>query len=172
MHAVLHTPHQVWQNRTTQQSGCTLFYRALALRLNARVSELTLAAECAHADGESARAELERVRSRHQDDIDALEKRQRQLVSALKAVGGQSGPLPLDGGSENIERGGTATVTDRVERASSPVQPSGALLAVRDRNQNQAIQEAELAAAVMQVRPYQAASALRILQAWLSLTLS
>ena len=136
----------------------------MALRLNARVSELTLAAECAHTDSESARAELERVRSRHQDDIDALEKRQRQLVSALKAVGGQSGPLPLDGGSENVEHGSSATAVDRVERASSPVQPSGALLAVRDRNQNQAIHEAELAAAVMQVCAHQAASPLCILQ--------
>lgn len=131
--------------------------RALALRLNARVSELTLAAECAKADGESARAELDRVRSRHQDDIAALEKRQRQLVSALKAVGGQAGPLPLDGGSESIgpDHVGTSCTMDafveRAERACSPMLPSETLLSVRDRNQNQAIQEAELAAAVMQV---------------------
>lgn len=143
--------------------GC----RALALRLNARVSELTLAAECARADGESARAELERVRSRHQDDTAALEKRQRQLVSALKAVGGQTGPLQLDGGSEHMGPDhmrpddirpdhmgpdGVDIAMNKVERAGSPVVPSKTLLAVRERNQNQAIQEAELAAAVMQVR--------------------
>lgn len=118
--------------------------------MNARVSELTLAAECARADGESARAELERVHSRHQGDIAALEKRQKQLVSALKAVGAQTGPLPLDGGSDILESD-RDQMMDRVEGASSPMQPSETLLAVRDRNQNQAIQEAELAAAVMQV---------------------
>ena len=84
--------------------------------------------------------------------MEALEKRQRQLVSALKAVGGQAGPLPLDGGFETMPHSATEAGGDaRSDQASSPMQPSGALLAVRDKNQTQAIQEAELAAGVMQV---------------------
>lgn len=126
------------------------FFRALALRLNARVSELTLAAECARTDGESARAELQRVRERHDSEVQALEKRQKQLVSALRAVGGQAQPLDLAQDSETRDGSGHAqplaqTDSGRLEGATD------ALMAVRDRNQSQAIQEAELAVAVMQV---------------------
>ncbi len=124
------------------------------MRLNARVSELTLAAECARTDGESARAELERVRSRHRSDIQAFEKRQRQLVTALKAVGGQAEPLALSGGSETMASGTThpwSLGPGGLGGATPTEQPSDALMAVRDRNQSQAIQEAELAVAVMQV---------------------
>ena len=123
------------------------------MRLNARVSELTLAAECARADGESARAELERVRQRHQSDIKSFEKRQKQLVTALQAVGGQREPLALETGSgtqpedQSWEIGATGG-----SGGSTPVeQCSGALIAVRGRTQSQAIREAELAVAVMQV---------------------
>ena len=125
-------------------------YRALALRLNARVSELTLAAECARTDAESARAELHRVRSRHDSEIQALEKRQKQLVSALKAVGGQAQPLAVAGSSETSNPG---LASPRLAQAGSGALEgaSDALFVVRDRNQSQAIQEAELAVAVMQV---------------------
>ena len=133
------------------------FCRALALRKNARVSELTLAAECARTDGESARAELERVRSRHDGEIQALEKRQKQLVSALRAVGAQSQPLGLADSSETRGPGpdqplfgnGLGSNQDQTQME----QPSDYLIAVRDRNQTQAVQEAELTVAVMQVWP-------------------
>ena len=125
------------------------------MRLNARVSELTLAAECARTDGESARAELERVRTRHQSDVQAFEKRQKQLVTALKAVGGQTEPLALADRSESMAPGHQWSFGSGVPGGSGGFTPSGqpsdALLAVRDRNQSQAIQEAELAVAVMQV---------------------
>ena len=121
-------------------------FRALALRLNARVSELTLAAECARTDGESARAELHRVRERHDSEVQALEKRQKQLVSALRAVGGQAQPLDLAEGSETRDSG-SAQPLAQTESGSA----TDALMVVRDRNQSQAIQEAELAVAVMQV---------------------
>ena len=75
---------------------CSLNYsplcRALAMRLNARISEVTLAEQCAHADADSARAELTRVHERHQAEIDGLEQRQRQLVAALQAVGAKVDP--------------------------------------------------------------------------------
>ena len=124
------------------------------MRLNARVSELTLAAECARTDGESARVELERVRSRHQSDIQAFEKRQKQLVTALKAVGGQTEPLALADSSEGMLSGPARqwSMGSGGSAGFTPTgQPSDALLAVRDKNQSQAIQEAELASAVMQV---------------------
>lgn len=130
---------------------CTICicFRALALRLNARVSELTLAAECARTDGESARAELQRVRQRHDSEVQALEKRQKQLVSALRSVGGQAQPLDLAQDSETRDPSQAQplarTDSGRLEGAAH------ALMAVRDRNQSQAIQEAELAVAVMQV---------------------
>ncbi|KAL0020086.1 hypothetical protein WJX79_009298 [Trebouxia sp. C0005] len=129
--------------------------RALAMRLNARVSELTLAAECARTDGESARAELERVRSRHQSDIQAFEKRQKQLVTALKAVGGQAEPLALADSSEGMlaEPARQWSMVSGGSAGFAPTgQPSDALLAVRDKNQSQAIQEAELAVAIMQAK--------------------
>lgn len=130
-------------------STICICFRALALRLNARVSELTLAAECARTDGESARAELQRVRQRHDSEVQALEKRQKQLVSALRAVGGQAQPLDLAQDSETRDPSQAQplarTDSRRLEGASD------ALMAVRDRNQSQAIQEAELAVAVMQV---------------------
>lgn len=122
----------------------------MALRLNARVSELILAAECARTDAESARAELHRVPSRHDSEIQALEKRQKQLVSALKAVGGQAQPLALAGTSETSDPG--PAQPPLAQAGSGALEgASDALLAVRDRNQSQAIQEAELAVAVMQV---------------------
>ena len=136
------------------QLSDALFCRALALRLNARVSELILAAECARTDSESARAELERVRTRHDGEVQALEKRQKQLVSALRAVGGQAQPLSLN--SSEIRDPDPATplpdggLSD-FQGGPSLQQPSDAVMAVRDRNQSQAIQEAELAVAVMQV---------------------
>ena len=117
--------------------------------MNARVSELTLAAECARTDGESARAELHRVRARHDSEVQALEKRQKQLVSALRAVGGQTQPLDLAEGPKTRDSGSAQplaqTDSGRLEGATD------ALMAVRDKNQSQAIQEAELAVAVMQV---------------------
>ena len=113
------------------------------------MSELTLAAECARTDGESARAELHRVQARHDSEVQALEKRQKQLVSALRAVGGQAQPLDLAEGSETRDPGSAQplaqTDSGMLEGATD------ALMAVRDRNQSQAIQEAELAVAVMQV---------------------
>lgn len=113
------------------------------------MSELTLAAECARTDGESARAELLRVRARHDSEVQALQKRQKQLVSALRAVGGQAQPLDLAEGSETRACGSAQPLAQteswRLEGATD------ALMAVRDRNQSQAIQEAELAVAVMQV---------------------
>lgn len=122
------------------------------MRLNARVSELTLAAECARTDGESARAELERVRTRHQSDVQAFEKRQKQLVTALKAVGGQTEPLAFADRFESLAPGHQWSFGSGGSGGVTPSgQPSDALLAVRDRNQSQAIQEAELAVAVMQV---------------------
>ncbi len=127
------------------------------MRLNARVSELTLAAECARTDGESARAELERVRSRHQSDTQAFEKRQKQLVTALKAVGGQTEPLALADSSEGMLSGPARqwSMGSGGSAGFTPTgQPSDALLAVRDKNQSQAIQEAELAVAVMQVMQF------------------
>ena len=127
------------------------------MRLNARVSELTLAAECARTDGESARAELERVRSRHQSDIQAFEKRQKQLVTALKAVGGQTEPLALADSSEGMLSGPARQCSMGSGRSAAitPTRhPSDALLAVRDKHQSQAIQEAELAVAVMQVMQF------------------
>ena len=62
------------------------------MRLNARISEVTLAEQCARADADSARAELTRVHERHQAEIDALEQQQRQLVVALRAVGSKVDP--------------------------------------------------------------------------------
>ena len=114
------------------------------------MSELTLAAESARTDGESARAELQRVRQRHDSEVQALEKRQKQLVSALRAVGGQAQPLDLAQDSEPRDPGQAhqslaQTDSGRLDGATD------ALMAVRDRNQSQAIQEAELAVAVMQV---------------------
>lgn len=113
------------------------------------MSELTLAAECARTDGESARAELQRVRECHDSEVQALEKRQKQLVSALRAVGGQAQPLDFAQNSDTRAPGQTQplaqTDSGRLEGATD------ALMAVRDRNQPQAIQEAELAVAVMQV---------------------
>ncbi|DBA92530.1 TPA: hypothetical protein ACH3X1_002761 [Trebouxia sp. C0004] len=138
--------------------------RALAMRLNARVSELTLAAECARIDGESARAELERVRSRHQSDIHAFEKRQKQLVTALKAVGGQTEPLALVDSPEGMLSG---PARQWLMGSGGPAgftptgQPSDALLAVRDKNQCQAIQEADLAVAVMQAKLLEAVASQR-----------
>lgn len=126
-----------------------MHFRALALRLNARVSELTLAAECARTDAESARAELHRVRSRHDTNTQALEKRQKQLISALKAVGGQAQPLALAGSSETSDAGPAQPLSQAGSGALEGT--SDGLMAVRDRNQSQAVQEAELAVAVMQV---------------------
>ncbi|DBB14510.1 TPA: hypothetical protein ACH3X3_004792 [Trebouxia sp. C0006] len=138
--------------------------RALAMRLNARVSELTLAAECARTDGESARAEIERVRSRHQSDIQAFEKRQKQLVTALKAVGGQTEPLALADSSVGMLSGPARqwSMGSGGSAGFTPTgQPSDALLAVRDKNQSQAIQEAELAVAVMQAKLLEAVASQR-----------
>ena len=123
------------------------------------MSELTLAAECARTDGESARAELERVRSRHQRDTQAFEKRQKQLVTSLRAAGGQTEPFALADSAETnvpgiITQMSWGSEVQGVSGGSTPTGPfSDALLAVRDRNQSQAIQEAELAVAIMQV-PY------------------
>ena len=119
------------------------------------MSELTLAAECARTDGESARAELERVRSSHDSEIQAFEKRQKQLVSALRAVGAQPQPLCLADSSETRGPGPDQPPSGNglggYQGPFPMEQPSDALIAVRDRNQTQAVQEAELAVAVMQV---------------------
>ncbi|KAL3148684.1 hypothetical protein ABBQ38_014099 [Trebouxia sp. C0009 RCD-2024] len=133
---------------------------AESARLNARVSELILAAECARTDAESARAELHRVPSRHDSEIQALEKRQKQLVSALKAVGGQAQPLALAGTSETSDPG--PAQPPLAQAGSGALEgASDALLAVRDRNQSQAIQEAELAVAVMQAKLLEAVAGQR-----------
>ena len=108
-----------------------------------------LAAECARTDGESARAELQRVRLHHDSEVQALEKRQKQLVSALKAVGGQAQPLSLANSFEARDPGSAQPLAQAESGGLEGV--TDALMAVRDRNQSQAIQEAELAVAVMQV---------------------
>eukprot|EP00891_Asterochloris_glomerata_P000304 jgi/Astpho2/304/Aster-02189 len=120
--------------------------RALAMRLNARISEVTLAEQCARADADSARAELTRVHERHQADIDALEQRQRQLVAALQAVGAKVDP--------ELSAAALAESPRTKEAARSAV-------GVSERNQRQAVEEVEIALAVMQAKLLEADAARR-----------
>lgn len=126
--------------------------RGLAARLNARISELTLSEQCAHADAEAARRELQRL--------------------CLQIQSAPSGPRrsqtleEMDGGSLSAENPSPAGAGPGVGSAAppAPVATAGgggladgfgardAMPAGREAALNRQVEESETAVAVMQVR--------------------
>ena len=101
------------------------------MRLNARISEVTLAEQCARADADSARAELTRVHERHQAEIDALEQRQRQLVAALQAVGAKVDPELSAAALAGVWRAAAGLLSAACSAAHFPEHLSGAQQSVK-----------------------------------------
>ncbi|KAK9818004.1 hypothetical protein WJX72_005629 [[Myrmecia] bisecta] len=118
--------------------------RAAAVRLNARVSELTLAEQSARGQLEAAKQELGRVRTAWQAEVAALQQRQKQLKDALQAVVGHTGENTHL--AKVIEEAASSAPHGTVSQAAAALDPEVAS------RPNKAVEDAEVAVAVMQAR--------------------
>ncbi|GMH42030.1 hypothetical protein BSKO_09949 [Bryopsis sp. KO-2023] len=116
-------------------------------QLNVRISELGLAEQCAKAEAESTLSEMERLREQHRVDMEACERRQNQLREALKSMQGRQSsvePSSADGSTKGTSAGSY--------QATSTVCQTEPLSADKERLLRQAVEDAELAMAVLQTK--------------------